>query len=298
MEGQKKYPDFFIVGAPKSGTTALDHFLTQHPSVFMAKKEIHFFGDDLGIIQNELNEDNYLSHFNDATIEQLKGESSVWYLYSKTAAIEIKEANPTAKVIIMLRNPSEMIVSLHEQFLFNGDETEKDFSKAFNTDLARTEPNPTFSFKNRPTYIESVQYNEQVKRYINQFGEDHILIVLHDEFKNNFQETYFKILSFLNVDTKHTPKQELINARRKIKKVKLHQLSKNPPTLLKRIVRVILPSKKLRHSLMGNFDELNIERKESNIIPEDIKEKTIELIKDDIQQLSNLIKKDLTSWLN
>jgi hypothetical protein len=40
-------PDFFIVGAPKSGTTAMYEYLKAHPEIFMCRKEPHFFGSDL-----------------------------------------------------------------------------------------------------------------------------------------------------------------------------------------------------------------------------------------------------------
>ena len=59
-------PSFFIVGAPKCGTTALNHLLSQHPGIFMAKKEIHFFGTDLGIKQPAMTNQDYLLFFEKA----------------------------------------------------------------------------------------------------------------------------------------------------------------------------------------------------------------------------------------
>jgi hypothetical protein len=88
-------PDFFIVGAPKCGTTAMQDYLSQHPEIYMSKaRELHFFGSDLRFSYERPGEVEYLSYFESATNEKRVGEASVWYLYSKQAAGEIKELNP------------------------------------------------------------------------------------------------------------------------------------------------------------------------------------------------------------
>lgn len=80
-------PDFFIVGAPKSGTTAMYKYLKQHPDIFMPEvKEIHFFGTDLNSPWFIRDKEKYLSSFSNAKGEKRIGEASAWYLYSKNAA--------------------------------------------------------------------------------------------------------------------------------------------------------------------------------------------------------------------
>src|SRR5437763_14107291 len=87
-------PNFFIVGAARSGTTSLDRYLSQHPEIYITpKKETHFFavdyfpphftgpGDDR---LNELlirDENQYAKLFADATGAKAVGESSAFYLY-------------------------------------------------------------------------------------------------------------------------------------------------------------------------------------------------------------------------
>ena len=84
-------PDFFIVGAPKCGTTAMIDYLKQHPEVFVPdRKELDYFGSDLVFKGHRLTEAEYLSFFSRATTEKRAGEGSVWYLHSTTAALEIK----------------------------------------------------------------------------------------------------------------------------------------------------------------------------------------------------------------
>jgi len=297
MQEKKKYPDFLMVGAPKSGTTAFNHFLNQHPSIFMAKKELHYFGSDLKIKQDSIPENSYLAYFKNAHSNQLKGEASVWYLYSKKAAEEIKTFNPRAKIIILLRNPTEMIPSLHSQYLYDGDETEKDVEQAFENDLNRTAPYSSLSFENRPPYLESVLYHQQVERYIKVFGEKQVLIILHDEFKNNYKLVYRKVLNFLGMNHDFIPDFEKINTRKNVQNINLHQLSKNPSNQLKCLVRFVIPFKYVRHQIMKKIDTINIQPQKPSTISPALKEKIIALTRSDIQNLATLIKKDLSAWI-
>src|SRR5436190_21521408 len=110
-----KTPNFFIVGAPKCGTTAMYEFLKQHPQIFMTRKEVDFFGSDLYMKERIRDESAYLQLFAAATDEFRVGEGSVWYLYSKRAAAEIKRFVSDARIIIQLRDPTDMIYSLHSE---------------------------------------------------------------------------------------------------------------------------------------------------------------------------------------
>src|SRR5699024_7856449 len=121
-------------GAPKCGTTALKEYLQQHPEIYIPSdvKEFHFFGGsnkkgDLNPAQN-LNE--YLEYFR--TDDQVKrvGEKSVWYFYSDRAREGIRKFQPNADIIIMLRNPIDMVYSLHSQLLYTLEEDVENFEKA------------------------------------------------------------------------------------------------------------------------------------------------------------------------
>src|SRR3954462_7600425 len=121
----RRRPDFFIVGAPRSGTTAMFHYLSSHPDVYMSdRKEMHFFGTDLNfgpqIYRRSL--DAYLAEYEGRNGEHRAGEASVWYLLSKTAASEIKAFNADANIIIMLRDPVELLHSMFYMFRYDGNE--------------------------------------------------------------------------------------------------------------------------------------------------------------------------------
>jgi hypothetical protein len=125
-------PDFFIVGAPKCGTTALNDYLAAHSDIYMARKEMHLFGSDLrfGSQFYRRDADAYLAELDTWSGQRLIGEASVWYLFSKLAASEMKAFNPEARVIIMLREPAEMLCSLYCQFLLDGNEDLPSFEEA------------------------------------------------------------------------------------------------------------------------------------------------------------------------
>ena len=118
-------PNLFIVGAGKSGTTALYEYLNQHPAIFMSPvKEPHYFASDFYVKQSTstfsrfTDEHAYLRLFENAADEVWLGEASPSYLPSTVAASEIYKFNPASRIIIMLRNPIEAIYAAYHQFRF------------------------------------------------------------------------------------------------------------------------------------------------------------------------------------
>ncbi|MEO8860027.1 MAG: sulfotransferase [Ginsengibacter sp.] len=293
-----KKPDFFIVGAPKSGTTALNNYLSQHPDVFMAKKELHRFGSDLKmkIIPSE---EEYLQSFQYAGEGKLIGEASVWYLFSKTAAAEIKSFSPAAKIIIMLRNPAEMLPSLHSQNLYNGNEDTKNFKKALDLDVERKIGKSlpeSIDFFALPSYFDSALYFEQVKRYLDIFGKANVQIILYDDFIKNTQQIFLDTLKFLNLGSDTKIQFSVINPNKKVKLFGLHKFLKSPPKKIKKIVRIVLPAKKIRHKIMLTLFKLNSAEQKRKDMNEALRKELITFYKDDIQKLGKLINRDLSNW--
>ncbi len=292
-------PNFFIVGAPKCGTTAMNDYLNQHPDIFMAEKELHYFGKDLKI-KNKLSPTEYLQQFNNIQNEKIIGEASVWYLYSKTAAEEIKIFCPGAKILIMLRNPVEVLHSLHSQNLFDGNEDVFDFEKAVSLDEERKKGNKlpnSLDFTELPLYIDSVLFYEQVKRYLDVFGRANVNIILYDDFEANSREVVIKTFRFLNVNDEIEIDYGIINPNKRIKLFFIHRLLKNPSSKLKKLVRIIIPFKKIRHAVMVNIFSLNVKVKKRNKINNSLNTRLKSFVADDIYLLSKLINRNLSKWL-
>mgnify|MGYP006274071187 FL=1 len=125
-------PDFFIIGAPKCGTTALFKYLEDNPDIFLPPvKEPDFFATDMNMANDIKTAEEYTALFDKASSKLKTGEASVWYLYSKQAVSEIIRLKPDAKFIAMVRNPVEMFQSLHAQALYTQFEKEKTPEKAW-----------------------------------------------------------------------------------------------------------------------------------------------------------------------
>ena len=210
-------PDFFIVGAAKCGTTSLYRYLGLHPEVFMpATKWINYFNVDLPSPANCHSWDRYLDHFADAGHARRVGEASESSLYSRCAAAGIRKACPDADIVIMLRNPVDMLYSLHSQLLFSGVEDIEDFAEAMAAEPDRRKGERLPPVAHHPQrwllYRQAARFAEQVLRYLDVFGRDRVHIILFDDFKSDTAAVYRDTLRFLGVDTGFQPDFEVHNA--------------------------------------------------------------------------------------
>lgn len=198
-----RYPDFFIVGAPKCGTTALAAYLEQSENINFHRKEIHYFGKDLEFNRPRVNLDDYLAYSQSFPKDNLLGDASVYYLFSKTAAKEIYDINPNAKIIICLRNPIDFVQSLHAQLVSNADENELDLETALELEESR------LNGKNVPWYahpVHALRYTEmakfsgQVKRYLEIFPKENVKVVFLEELSKDANSVTQSVFSFLGME--------------------------------------------------------------------------------------------------
>jgi hypothetical protein len=206
----RRIPDFFIVGNPKSGTTALYEMLLSHPQIYLpACKEPWYFAEELhlrppprpeGIAQTL---DEYMSLFDSARPEQRVGEATPLYLWSPTAARRIGEVRPDARIIAILREPASFLESLHLQFVQTYIETEPDLRKALALEHHRRQgeqvPRHTY-WPQVLMYSDHVRYVEQLQRYHAVFPREQVLVIIYDDFRADNDATVRKVLRFLDVD--------------------------------------------------------------------------------------------------
>ncbi len=220
-------PNFFIVGAPKCGTTALYRYLSAHPDIFMpGRKEPHFFGSDLEHVPIDARSlDEYLALFAPAGDKKRVGEASVWYLVSQTAAQEIAAFNPEARIIIMLREPVDMLHSLYHHLLYSGSETEPTFEAALAAEPDRRAGRrlpPSRRRRQSLYYREIAAYTAQVERYFDAFGRDAVHVILFDDLKRDAAGMYRDVLAFLEVDPDFRVDFKRVNESRRIRSWRLH----------------------------------------------------------------------------
>ena len=293
-----KKPNFFIIGAPKCGTTAMYEYLKAHPNIFLPKKELHFFGLDLNLKFRIKTVKQYLALFAKAKEKNI-GDASVWYLYSKLAAKEIKQFNPEVKIIIMIRNPIEMIYANYYQFLYNGNENLNSFREALAAEKIRKKGRkipPTAHFVSGLFYLETAKYSEQIKRYAKIFSKKNIHIIIYDDFKKNPKKEYIKTLDFLRVSTLFLPDIKVINANKITLNKKLNDLLIAPPKILSFSSKFILP-RFLRGKTTALVKKLNTKYIERPPISKECKKYLQKNLKEEISSLSILLNNDLAYWL-
>ncbi|MBA3809828.1 MAG: sulfotransferase [Solirubrobacterales bacterium] len=201
-----RMPDFFIVGQPKSGTTALYEMLAADPQIHMPLKEPWFFARDLRRQSGDgLPEtlEQYLDLFVGASPEQSVGEATLAYLRSSTAAASIAELAPQARIIAILREPASFVRSLHMQFLQSHIETEKDLAKAIALEDDRRAGRRLASAEHHADtvlYGERVRYVEQLKRFYDVFAPEQVLVLIYDDFRADNEATVGGVLRFLELD--------------------------------------------------------------------------------------------------
>jgi len=305
IEVSMKKPDFFIVGAPKCGTTALHEYLKQHPDIFMPEeKEPHYFGSDLKFNRPRITKGKYLSYFQKARDEERIGEASVGYLCSKRAAYEIKEFSSSANIIIMLRNPVEMIFSLHSQLLYTGNEDITDFETALNAESKRRCGKCLPKYRVAPLeylyYRDIAKYSKQVKRYFDVFGRENVHIIIFDDFKYNTAKVYKDTLHFLNVDDGFLVDFKIINpykySRSKIISNFLNNIINLPP-LVKRLGKILVPHTSGRKRLLQGLRQWNTKYDTKPFMKVELRKRLQREFMPDIEHLSKLLGYDLIHWI-
>jgi len=294
-----RLPDFYIVGAPKCGTTALYDYLRQHPQVFMPfHKEPLFFGADLHRRYGRLTFEEYAALFRDARPEQRVGEASAWYLYSCLAASEIKAATPHARIIIMLRNPIDVMYAQHSQLLFNQQEEITDFADALAAEEdrfagRRLPPGPL-----RPEnlyYRRMAHFCEQVDRYVSTFGRESVHIILYDDLGADASSVYRHTLEFLGVDPNFAPSFSPSNENRRVRNRWLQRLVYDPPLLGGLIPR--LRRYRWAHALRSRVLRANSEKSARRPMDPALRTSLELEFEPEIARLSATIGRDLDGWL-
>jgi len=300
-----KKPDFFIVGAGKSGTTAMYEYLKQHPEIFMPEvKEPRYFGSDLWDrfphfrLFYRPTEQEYLSYFADAKNEKRIGEATPNYLTSKLAAREIKEFCPSARIIIMLRNPINVLYAAHSQALYDGTENISDFTTAIHAgqeERRRLAGTPDRPFVDKYYYRELVKFSEQVKRYFDVFGRDNVHIIIFDDFKANTLKVYKDTLRFLDVDDSFEPEFKVINPNKALRSRALRDFLIDPPPIIKKLGKHLFP-KPLRQQIMRGLYRINTKYTPRPPMDPELRRQLQEQFKPEVERLSELLGRDLTLW--
>ncbi len=232
------WPNLFIVGAAKAGTTTLHNFLGRHPAIHMSPvKEPHFFTENLAWQSDQKeamavqDEGNYLALFEtDNDKVAFRGESSPSYLWESESALRIREVSPTSKVIVILRDPVMRAFSHYKMDYHSEREKNFSFLRALKDDINR----PEKGWGKSRLYMELGYYSEAISRFQDVFGTDNVLVLYYEEFFENPSQRCQRIWDFLTL-----PPVEIGDPPKLNRGVSVNPLNK----LLKK-----LPGKQLLHA--------------------------------------------------
>ncbi len=295
-------PDFFIVGAPKSGTTALANYLGQHPEVGMcAFKETHYFAVDLrGRValrrhRGERRLEEYLGYFADVAGKPRLGEASVWYLYSPGAAEEIRRFRPDAQIVVMLRDPVEMLHALHSEFVLQQIEPVEDFAEAFALDGERLRQGTPRGFPPH-SYRAAIRYGEQLERYLEAFGRERVHVIVYEEFREDPLGAFRDTCEFLRVDPDFSPAMPVVNANRKVRNRRLQRLVRRPPESVRTVLHAVT-TQGMRRRAGTRLLTLNRRFEPRDPLPASVADALRPDVEREVAALRALLGLDVSRWL-
>jgi hypothetical protein len=297
-------PNFFIVGAPKCGTTALYKYLQPHPNVFMPEiKEPHFFATDLGAYPRIKTLEEYLALFAGTTAEHLQvGEASVYYLRSSAAIPGIREFNPDARIIAMFRNPVDMVYSLHSQLLYVSEENISDFEAAWRLQERRSrgfDLPPTIRSPLLVQYAQVGQFGTQTRRLLSCFPREQVKLILYDDFAASPQQVYDEVIAFLGIPHDRRTEFPRINENKGARVAWLRRLYRKPPPVLRAAVRSLKRAvgsdgiSAAKKKLVA----LNTVRERRPPLPPGLRAELVATFHEEVALLARLMGRDLSHWV-
>lgn len=280
-------PDFFVLGAARSGTTALYHALAQHPGVFMSPmREPLFFASDSRPpeyagphgrfrVHGAWRPHEYLAQFEGARAGQARGESSPLYLAVAGAARRIARNVPEARLVAVLRDPAARAYSHYWHMVGKGVEPAPTFEDALGREDERMRAGwfPGFGYRARGLY------HEQLAPYLELFGADQLKIYLYEDWRASPRAVLRDLFAFLGADPSFEPALAEHNVSRAPRHRALHRRT---------------PRSRVR----------GVRRKEQRLnttapppLRADTRRRLVDGFRDDVHRLEALLGRDLSRWL-
>lgn len=306
MKTHDRLPDFLIIGAGKSGTTALFYFLSQHPNIFIPRhKEPNFFAlEGVSLQSYDLEEsrqyhlrsiddyDSYVNLFKDALESQLVGENSNMYLTSEKAIANIKKYTPDAKLIAIIRNPADRLISRYTHLVREDSVPEGGIEAVFDKSSI---------WWKRPDLVQEGFYGAYLSRYFEEFDQDQVKVILYDEFRADGNSVLRDVCEFLGVSTEFDVDSDMIlNKSGRLKDNFFNKVLGQNGTLI-RSSKKAFPHlhKKLKKNdfikkVLVGWRNQNLEDVE---VPANLRQRIVdEIYKEDILKLEKVLGKSLKSW--
>ena len=308
-------PNFFFVGAPKSGSTSLYFALDQHPEIYLSPiKEPCFFASEiqpnqfseefLSRVESDLSslrtyldgpmtekrfsglvlqEADYLQLFKNVRNEKAIGEASVCYLWSPTAAQNIRRRIPEAKIIMILRNPADRAFSQYLHAVSN-QLLNITFGEAIEVGLHQRHSKfgPLYPF------LEFGLYHDQLKRYLETFPRECIKVFLYENYASRPLLIFKEICQFLGVDPSFTPNFSHRYLQPQIPRFPKFQTRLRNSDFLRRLIPPSVRAP-IRSFFLTKRNRMTMQASD--------RQRLVSYYSSDVKKLMSLLGMDLTAWL-
>jgi hypothetical protein len=295
-----KLPNFFIIGAPKCGTTSLAAWLGEHPNIYFSPiKEPFFFSTDLNrrFITNWA---DYLELFKDSNDNHLMfGEGSTDYLFSKEAVRTIEKEMPGSRYIVLVRNPVDMAYALHGQQLFSGLEDVRDFKQAWDLSEVRRNGLQVPNACKEPKLLDYQSYcklGEQIDRLYRIVPKERVLVLVLDDIKQSPRQEYIKVLNFLSLPDDGRLEFPVYNVAKEWHPVWFGEIVKR----IKRYFYIMKYEKMLlpKHSLgfIAFLQKTGTNKRVRAPMSDSLRKELTDFFVEDIELLEHIIHRDFSKW--
>ena len=296
-------PNFLIIGAAKSGTTAIYTYIKQHPDIFMSpKKELRYFSNinpqPKAVPKQYIHEsvstlEEYKHYFDTVAHEKIIGESSPTYLYTPGTAENIKSHIPNVKLLAILRNPVDRAYSAYTHALREWKEPAKSFEEGLALETQRINAGWGMLWH----YVNAGHYHKQLLRYYQCFKASQIKVVLHDDLVKSPEKLLEDLFIFLDVDPNFHPD---ISSRPNVSGFPKNKWFDNflrtlflEDNFLKRISQGLFNTT-FRKKITTKIRKANLEKR---AMPLELRKQLAAIFSEDIHDLEKLINRDLSHWL-
>ncbi len=294
-------PQFLVIGAARSGTTALYQHLVEHPRLFLTEpKEPHYFaltgttpaftgpGDRQTINRLAVTDPGaYRALYRSARPDQVRGEASVSTLYYPEAVTRVREEVPDARLVAVLRDPVERAFSAYGFMRTRGWEPSATFEGALADERRRI----AAGWHHIWHYTAMSRYGEQIRHVLDVFPRDQVLVLRHEDMVDDVAGVLRRVHAFLGVP--ELPPTAAPDPHRsgepRIKSLSRAVSTHHP---LKKLIAPVLPVT-LRRRLRREIVRRNIVRSSYR---EETRRELVESFRPDVAGLEQLTRQDLAAW--
>lgn len=294
-----KHPNLFLVGAPKCGTTSMAHYLGQHPQIYVPTvKEPNFFVSDIGGSDGNHNEEQYSELYSDWGDELYALDASTAYIVSRSAFSEIHRFCPTAKILIMLRNPVDATYSLFCHQKFYQTEPLETFEEAL-ADQERREKHESSwkrGFLELHIYRRVYAFKENIQRYLDRFEKENVKLIFLEDLEADPEKVMSDIALFLGVVPFASLDFQKKNRSKQVALPGFQDFLNRPPLWLGFFTKWWL-SPKIRWNIRTHLIAMTVRTKQNPPMNKEARRFLVKMFATDIDALSDMTGRDLSHWL-